>query len=144
MSLKKALFDYLEANSTVNDIVKGEFYVGGLDKKAKSPSVILRVPTVLAEKHLGGLTGVHRALVVIEACSKTEGEATTLAEAIAHSGITRIKGLTHGVDIRGVELMEGPEDELPVVAIDGNGEMWGYISTLSFEVVFGKSYSDPK
>jgi hypothetical protein len=143
MSLKQALFNYFEANTAVNNIVKGEFYPGGLDKKAKSPSVILRVPTVQPEKHLKGLTGLYRALVVIEACSKTEGEATTLAEAIAHSGITRVKGVTFGVDIRGVELKEGPEDELPVVAIDGNAEMWGYISTLTFEVVFGKSYSDP-
>lgn len=143
MSLVSSLCDYFQANNTVNSIVAGEFYRGGLDKKSKSPSVVIRVPTVVPEKHLGGLTGLHRAMVVIEACSKSVGQATALAEAIAHSGITRVKGNTHGTDIRGVELMSGPEDEMPVEAIDGNGEMWGYISSLTFEVVFGKSYQDP-
>ena len=98
---------WLLDHSIVTDLVANRIYPDMLPQNPTLPAVVMTKLSVRHDHQLSDLAGLAHARVQFDCYSLSRGEANGVAEAIRATGITALKGETHGTDIRGVELEEG-------------------------------------
>lgn len=84
---------------------------------------------------LVGLDGIARSVVTIECISdESPGAADELADAMAYSGIVNFRGNAHGVNIRSVQLSDGPEQYLE--GVDPGSERYRYVTAFQLLISY--------
>lgn len=91
------------ANARLYPDVLPQGYIAAADGPAATYELIDSI-----EQHtLSDRCGLVQSRMQLTAFAATRKGANELARAMKNGGITTIKGVTHGVDIRGVEIVDG-------------------------------------
>lgn len=99
---------YLLSKTAITDLVGStRIYTDQLPQRATLPAIVLNQLFTMHEHQLSDLGGLAHARVQIECYAATRLVANSIVEAIRTCGIITQKGLTNGVDIRGVRIEEG-------------------------------------
>lgn len=116
MTIEEAVLAYLLADATVSGLVGDRIFPIQLPQKITSSgsSISTTLPAVTyeifanEEEHiLSGLVGFAETRIQFLCHADTFRAATAVCRAIKNSGIVNFKGITGGVDIRGVRVDSG-------------------------------------
>jgi len=113
---------YLLTKTVITDFVGlTRIHLHQLKQSATLPAIVMTRLFTTHEHDLSDLSGLAHARLQFECYASTQLVADSLARAIKGCGIVTQKGLTNGLDIRGVRVEEGlsDKDEAPT---DGGNE----------------------
>lgn len=140
-AMEEALCSYLLSRSTVTNLIgsgdAARLYAIVLPENcdlAAGAAATYEIITSTETETLSDRAGIVQSRVRITAFAQTHSAATTLARAIKNSGIATLKGVSGGVDFRGVMVEEGLScfAEQPT---DGS-ETWRYIAEFDLLVSY--------
>lgn len=111
MTIEQAIRDYLLANSSVSALISNRLWPMVLDQSwpiSSGPAVTYEfISSVDSHTLSGGRVELTQSRIQFVCYAATFAAAMAVARAIRKSGITAIKGLYSGVDIRGVMIEDG-------------------------------------
>ena len=140
-AMEEALCSYILTKSAVTDLIgtgdAARLYPHVLPQDCNLASGAAATYRIIDSTETGMLSdraGIVQSRVQITTFANTLSAAMALARAIKNCGITTIKGVSSGVDFRGVIIEKGIEsfDEPPT---DG-GETWRYIADFDLGVSY--------
>lgn len=140
-AMEEALCSYILSRQAVTDLIgsgsDARLYAIVLPEScdlAAGAAATYEIITTTETQTLSDRAGMVQSRVRMTAFAQTHSAATTLARAIKNSGIATLKGISGGVDFRGVMIEEGLScfAEGPT---DG-GETWRYIAEFDLLVSY--------
>lgn len=102
-----AVRSYLLGKTAITDIISQRLY---LDRRPQATTSTAATISKLSETHshlLGDRAGIVKTRMQIRCFAARRLDANTLAETIYKCGICAVKGTTHSVNIRGVNVEDG-------------------------------------
>lgn len=140
-AMEQALCSYILTKSSVTSLIgsgsNARLFALVLPQScnlADGAAATYRIISSTETSTLADRAGIVQSRVQITAYANTLAAAMALARAIKNCGITTLKGLSGGVDFRGVMIEEGINtyEESPT---DG-GETWRYIAEFDLRVSY--------
>ena len=123
---------YLLGMSDITDLVGQRIYTDQLPQSATQPSVVMNVLFTTHEHMLSDLARLAHTRLQFECYAATRLVANEICDAIRHSGIVAVKGVTNSIDIRGVRVEEGMSFKNDA-ATDGSDEL-RYVSVIDLVI----------
>lgn len=101
---------YMLTKTAITSLVGQRIYFVRRPQKSSVPSVTLFKSSEDHNHKLSTRSGIVWTRIQIECFSSLYVTSAELAEAIYKCGIDSVRGITHGVDIRGVQVEDGRRD----------------------------------
>lgn len=130
----EAVRTYLLSQSSVTDVIGQRMYLDRLKQNATLPAATIAIASEIHDHTVSNRSGIVWSRLQIECFSLSRITSNTLATAIYKSGIAGVKGLTNGVNIRGVDV----EDGRRCYTIDDNdgGDDHQYVTQFDLRVCY--------
>lgn len=129
-----AVRSYLLGNATVKSKVAQRLYFDRLRQSCALPAATIEKVSESHDHLLGQRSGFVKTRFSIRCYAAKRLDANALAQDMYASGIDAVKGVTHGVDIRGVTVEDGQRNYL-VDARDG-GDDPDYVTEFDLMVTY--------
>lgn len=129
-----AVRTYLLSRSSVTDVIGQRMYFQRRPQKAALPSATISRVSETHDHLLSDRSGFVKTRLQIECFSTQQVVTEALATAIYKTGVAAIKGLTNGVDIRGVVVEDGRRDY--TLDDPNGGDDHIYVSQFDLEVSY--------
>ena len=128
---------YLLGRSAVTDVLSQRIYLDVLKQSATLPAATISKVSETHSHLISDRSGFVQTRLQIECFALQRLVANSLAEAIYKSGVAAIKGVTNGVNIRGVTVDDGQRNYI-VQDADG-GDDHTYVTQFDLMVSYLES-----
>jgi hypothetical protein len=131
-NVAKAFRQYLLDQTAVTDLVGDRIYRGVIEQSATLPAVAIAMGFTRHDQTLNGFAGLAHVRMTVAAYADDPDDAVEVAEAIRTSGIVGVKGVVHGVDIRGARVEDGYREDVEFSQEDSDDHR--YVVSFDFEI----------
>jgi hypothetical protein len=127
-----AIRQYIVGRSAVSALISTRMFPDALPQNATMPAITYSKISTTHQHTISRLAGLASCRIQFDCFALTRSASNTIAQTIQQCGVIPLRGLTNGVDIRGVELVDG-ETTFMEPPTDGSQEL-RYVNSFDLMV----------